>query len=133
MQLQFHNIINDELRGSETTHKVTDPRTEEPLWPCPVASTQDFEDAVAAAQDAFKTWGRTTVPERQALLVKLAENLQEHAEELTEILRKETGKSASSPTRLCRQMPSSLFETGWRGRGPKRKIERKKPGYEMDW
>lgn len=95
MQLQFYNVINDELRGSEETHQVTDPRTEEPLWPCPVATTQDFEDAVTAAQKAFKTWSLTTIPERQALLVKLAENLQDHADELTEIIRKETGKSAS--------------------------------------
>ena len=95
MQLQFYNIINDELRSSEQTHQVTDPRTEEPLWPCPVATTQDFEDSVTAAQKAFKTWSLTTVPERQALLVKLAENLQDHADELTEIIRKETGKSAS--------------------------------------
>ncbi len=95
MQLQFYNVINDELHGSEETHQVTDPRTEEPLWPCPVATTQDFEDAVTAAQKAFKTWSLTTIPERQALLVKLAENLQDHADELTEIIRKETGKSAS--------------------------------------
>ena len=93
MQPQFFNIINDELRGSEKTHTVTDPRTEEELWSCPVATTQDFEDAVAAAQKAFVGWSKTTVPERQALLVKLAENLEEHEKELTEILAKETGKS----------------------------------------
>lgn len=94
MQLAFFNIINDELRGSEKTHAVTDPRTEEDLWPCPIATTDDFEDAVTAAQKAFVTWGRTTVAERQALLVKLADVLREHAGELGEILSKETGKSA---------------------------------------
>ncbi|KAK0732680.1 aldehyde dehydrogenase domain-containing protein [Apiosordaria backusii] len=94
MQLQFYNIINDELRGSENTHTVTDPRTEDELWPCPIAATEDFEDAVSAAQKAFTTWSQTTVPERQALLVKLADNLKEHGEELANILAKETGKSA---------------------------------------
>ncbi|KAM7192858.1 aldehyde dehydrogenase [Naviculisporaceae sp. PSN 640] len=93
MQPQFYNIINDELRGSEQTHNVTDPRTEEELWPCPIATTQDFEDAVAAAQKAFVGWSKTTVPERQALLVKLAENLQEHQQELIDILARESGKS----------------------------------------
>ena len=93
MQPKFFNIINDELRGSDKTHAVTDPRTEEDLWPCPVATTDDFEDAVAAAQKAFTTWSRTTVAERQALLVKLADNLEEHRGELSEILAKETGKS----------------------------------------
>jgi acyl-CoA reductase-like NAD-dependent aldehyde dehydrogenase len=93
MQPQFFNVINDELRGSEKTHAVTDPRTEEDLWPCPVATAADFEDAVAAAQKAFITWGKTTVAERQAALVKLAEILEEHTGELAEILSKETGKS----------------------------------------
>lgn len=93
MQPKFYNIINDELRGSDNTHQVTDPRTEEGLWPCPIASTQDFEDAVAAAQRAFKTWSKTTVAERQALLVKLADVIKENAEELANILAKETGKS----------------------------------------
>ncbi|KAK0634666.1 aldehyde dehydrogenase domain-containing protein [Bombardia bombarda] len=93
MQLQFFNIINDEERGSEETHAVTDPRTEEDLWPCPVATEADFEDAVAAAQKAFPAWSKTTVPERQAALVKLAAILEEHLEELTDILSKESGKS----------------------------------------
>lgn len=95
MEPQFFNIINDELRGSETTQRVTDPRTEEELWPCPVATTQDFEDAVAAARRAFTTWGQTTVAERQALLVKLADVVKENGEELASILMKETGKSVS--------------------------------------
>ncbi len=96
MQLKFYNIINDELRDSDKTHEVTDPRTEEPLWPCPLASNQDFEEAVTAAQNAFPSWSQSTVPERQALLVKLAENLEQHAAELTDILRQETGKSVST-------------------------------------
>lgn len=94
MQPQFFNIINDELRGSEKTHVVTNPRTEEDLWPCPIATTDDFEDAVAAAQKAFTTWGRTTIAERQAALVKMAEVLEKHTGELADILSKETGKSA---------------------------------------
>lgn len=93
MQPQFYNIVNDELRGSSDTHRVTDPRTEEELWPCPVATTQDFEDAVAAAQAAFTTWSQTTVPERQALLVKLADVVRDNADELASILMRETGKS----------------------------------------
>ncbi|KAJ4306771.1 hypothetical protein N0V88_000138 [Collariella sp. IMI 366227] len=93
MQHQFYNIVNDELRGSQQTHSVTDPRTEEELWECPVATTQDFEDAVTAAQEAFATWSQSTVAERQALLVKLADVLKENAEELASILMKETGKS----------------------------------------
>src|SRR5690242_13782964 len=93
MQPQFYNIVNDELRGSKETHRVTDPRTEEELWECPVATAEDFEDAVAAAQRAFTSWSQTTVAERQTLLVKLADVLRANADELASILMKETGKS----------------------------------------
>lgn len=94
---QFFNIINDELRGSENTTTVTNPRTEEDIWPCPVATTQDFEDAVAAAHAAFPSWSQTTVPERQAALVKLADVLRDNREELASILSLETGKSVRLP------------------------------------
>jgi acyl-CoA reductase-like NAD-dependent aldehyde dehydrogenase len=93
MQPQFYNIINDELRSSPSTHRVTDPRTEEDLWPCPIATPQDFEDAVAAAQQAFPSWSQTTVAERQSCLIKLADVLKTHADTLASILMKETGKS----------------------------------------
>ena len=93
MQPQFFNIVNDELRGGEKANNAVDPRTEEDLWPCPIASNDDFEDAVASAQEAFKTWSKTSLSERQKLLVKLANVLEEHREELTEILARESGKS----------------------------------------
>ncbi|KAK3490397.1 Aldehyde/histidinol dehydrogenase [Neurospora hispaniola] len=92
-ELEFHNIINDTPRSSPTTHTVTDPRTESPLWPCPIASPADFEDAVASAQIAFKTWKLTPLSERQALLTKLATNLEDHLPLLSQILARESGKS----------------------------------------
>lgn len=95
--LQFFNIINDELRSGENTTTVTNPRTEEALWPCPVATTQDFEEAVAAAHAAFPSWSQTTVPERQAALIKLADVLRDNREELASILSLETGKSVRLP------------------------------------
>lgn len=93
MEHQFYNIINDTQRSSADTHRVTDPRTEEDLWPCPLASTQDFEDAVTAANAAFTTWSQTTVPQRQSLLIQLAEVLKTNATLLATILMRETGKS----------------------------------------
>lgn len=96
-QREFFNIVNDERRGSSVTHRVTDPRTEEDLWECPVASTQDLEDAIDAANKAFPAWSKTTLAERQALLVKIADRIKEHAAELTELVMRETGKSVESP------------------------------------
>ena len=113
---QFFNIINNEKRGGAEVHQVTNPRTEEPLWDCPIASTQDLEDAIAAANKAFPAWSRTTVAERQALLVKMADVIQQNAAELIEILMQETGKSVSSslcpsPARLpCSSQTNTLLD-----------------------
>lgn len=91
--LTFHNIINNTLRSSANTHTVTNPRTESSLWPCPIASPSDFDDAVTAAQTAFKTWKLTTLSARQELLKKLASHLETHLPLLSQILALESGKS----------------------------------------
>lgn len=90
---QFFNLINGERRGSTQHHQVVDPRTEEPLWDAPIATPQDLDDAVVAAQEAFKEWRQTTLAERQALLVRMAGVVTDNAAELTEMLMRETGKS----------------------------------------
>ncbi len=101
----FYNIIDGERRpkaaaegkalADAAVHYSVDPRNEEQLWPCPVASTRDLEEAIASANTAFKSWSQTTVAERQALLVRIAEQIKAHEVGLTDILRRETGKSVS--------------------------------------
>lgn len=90
---KFYNIINGEKRSSDQFHQVTDPRTEQPLWDVPIATPKDLDEAVAAANKAFKTWGKTTIAERQAALAKMVEVIEQNAAELSELTRKETGKS----------------------------------------
>ena len=95
MQLQFFNVINGECRTGSNTERGVDPRTEEPLWDAPVASTGELDEAVEAARKAFEGWSVTTIEERKAVLAKVAERIKENAEELQEILARETGKSVS--------------------------------------
>jgi acyl-CoA reductase-like NAD-dependent aldehyde dehydrogenase len=94
--MKFFNVVNGQSREGETSHQCVDPRTEEPLWDAPIASLKDLDDAVAAAQDAQKTWGKSTIEERSALLKKMVEIYQANKEELFEIIMKETGKSVSN-------------------------------------
>ncbi|RYP84667.1 hypothetical protein DL769_001101 [Monosporascus sp. CRB-8-3] len=91
-ELRFHNIIDGKLRAAEEHHRIIDPRTEEPLWDVPVASSQDLDDAVEAARRAFKTWKKSTVAERQAKISEVARCVDENKELLSKILMKETGK-----------------------------------------
>jgi acyl-CoA reductase-like NAD-dependent aldehyde dehydrogenase len=89
----FYNIINGEKRTAKSTHRVTDPRTEDLLWEVPIATTQDLEEAVTAAHKAFQSWKWSTLPERQEVLAKICQVIEDNAAELADIARKETGKS----------------------------------------
>lgn len=93
--MSFYNIINGERRTGPNVHRCTDPRTEEPLWDAPLASSEDLDEAVAAARAAQPSWGQTTLAHRQILLQRLGERLEEYRQELMDCLMKETGKSVS--------------------------------------
>jgi len=101
--LKFHNIINGELRTSDKAHQVPDPRTEELLWDAPLATLADLDEAVKAAQQAQKTWGKSTIEERRAVLARIIEVFQANKEELFAILMKETGKSVGHPPSGARE------------------------------
>ncbi|KIH90783.1 hypothetical protein SPBR_00475 [Sporothrix brasiliensis 5110] len=99
-EYSFFNIVDGARRpaaattdGAAQTHHSVDPRNEEELWPCPIATTQDLDDAIASANAAFSSWSQTTLAERQKLLVRIADQIKAHEDELTDILRRETGKS----------------------------------------
>ncbi|KAI0020390.1 aldehyde dehydrogenase [Xylariomycetidae sp. FL0641] len=92
-ELKFYNIVNGERRTAKRSDKVIDPRTEEPLWDVPVATPQDLDDAVNAANRAFKSWRNSTTAERQDVLAKLAECCHQNQDVLAEAVTRETGKA----------------------------------------
>ncbi|KAI8949304.1 aldehyde dehydrogenase-like protein [Xylaria longipes] len=91
--LAFYNIIDGKQRTAGVSEQVVDPRTEELLWDVPVASAQDLDDAVDAANRAFKTWKLTSQAERQKVLQDVADCLRANKDVLAHIHTKETGKS----------------------------------------
>ncbi|KAJ5013304.1 putative aldehyde dehydrogenase FUS7 [Colletotrichum sp. SAR 10_99] len=91
--MKFFNVIDGQRRSSDNSHQCTDPRTEEPLWDAPLATTQDLDEAVEAAQKALKTWSKTSIEERSEYLRKIVEVFTASKQELMEIVMKETGKS----------------------------------------
>jgi succinate-semialdehyde dehydrogenase/glutarate-semialdehyde dehydrogenase len=77
-----------------TQYAVTDPRTGERISDVPTDSDEQVLAAVAAAQDAFTTWGRTSsVAERTALVRRVAELPTERREELAGAMNREMGKA----------------------------------------
>jgi delta 1-pyrroline-5-carboxylate dehydrogenase len=88
----FHNVVNGQLRGAKNTYTGINPSTKEELWPVPVATTQDVEDAVKAANDAFPAWSQTPIEKRKDTLREYMELYQGYEAELIELMTKECGK-----------------------------------------
>ncbi|KAI0970848.1 Aldehyde/histidinol dehydrogenase [Xylaria arbuscula] len=91
--LAFYNIIDGKPRDSDVNERVVDPRTEELLWDVPVATAQDLDDAVDAANRAFKTWKHVSLEERNKALQDIADTLRANKNALAHAHMKETGKS----------------------------------------
>lgn len=94
----FRNVINGKLVGSSRTRHGINPATKQPLAEVPIATPQDLDNAVTAAQTAFKTWSRTTVQERRAAMNAYAAAILEHKAEFAKLLTTEQGKPVRSST-----------------------------------
>ncbi len=88
----FNNIVNGEPRSSKNKYYGIDPTNKEKLWDVPVASKEDVEDAVKAANEAYRKWAKTSWEERQEALNRFRELYASYVDDLTELLLKETGK-----------------------------------------
>ncbi|MBF9335954.1 NAD-dependent succinate-semialdehyde dehydrogenase [Microbacterium lacticum] len=76
-----------------TDYAVTNPATGEVLATYPTATDAEVQAALEAADEAFRTWGRTSAPaERADLLRKVAELHRERRDELAAIIVREMGK-----------------------------------------
>ena len=74
-----------------------DPSNGKTLWHVTMATQQDVDDAVVAANAAFKSWSKLQHGERHKLLNAFADDLERHKLELTQLLSKETGKTVRIP------------------------------------
>lgn len=64
----FFNTVNGDQRGSTNTVYGIDPSTENRLWNVPVATKEDIEDAVTAANSVFRSWRETPIVQRIKLI-----------------------------------------------------------------
>jgi aminobutyraldehyde dehydrogenase len=77
------------------TMEVLNPSTGEAIAEVPRASAEDVDRAVQAAKKALPEWLETTPGERAEMLLKLADAIEEHADELAEIESRNVGKPLS--------------------------------------
>src|SRR5215211_3162445 len=74
------------------TEEVLNPATGEAIAEAPVSTAEDVDRAVSAAGKALDSWGTTTPAERSLALLKLADAIEGHADELADLESANAGK-----------------------------------------
>jgi betaine-aldehyde dehydrogenase len=74
------------------TEPILNPATGEPIAVAPKSTAADVDRAVAAAKAAFDGWAATTPGERALALLKIADAIEEHADEIAELESDNAGK-----------------------------------------
>lgn len=87
--------INGEFVDSSGREEleVLDPATGESIATVPAGSADDVDRAVEVARDAFESFRWTDPSERSEVLLEIADRIDQHREELTELETLENGKT----------------------------------------
>jgi betaine-aldehyde dehydrogenase len=92
--LELQNMIDGKFAAPAEgeMEDVVNPANGEVIARSPLSTKEDVDKAVAAARKAFESWSNTTPSERSVLLLKLADAIQERAEEITDLETMDAGK-----------------------------------------
>jgi acyl-CoA reductase-like NAD-dependent aldehyde dehydrogenase len=97
MPLDFDTNYTMTIDGAPVTSDnridVVNPATEETIAAVPDASRQQLDAAVEAAARAFPSWSQRPITERQALVAKIGDAIDTHAEDFMRLLTREQGKA----------------------------------------
>lgn len=86
---QFVDALS--LKSSEPIDLIN-PVDESVVGRAPVSNLEDVNAAVAAAERAFESWGRSTPSFRQQALLKLADAIEAHTDEIVDAQCRNTGQ-----------------------------------------
>ena len=91
---ELRNFIDGEFVSARSgaTESIVDPSTGDEIARAPSSTGEDVDRAVAAAGRAFESWGRTTPHERSLALLRLADAIEEDADELAMLESQNAGK-----------------------------------------
>jgi betaine-aldehyde dehydrogenase len=94
MSIEISNFIDGKrvAAADGRTTDLIDPSTGEQYATAPLSAQADLDAAFKSAERGFETWREATPSERQRALLRIADAIEERAEELVEIESKNTGK-----------------------------------------
>ena len=90
----LQNFVNGKFTDASDgrTSDVIDPSTGDVYAHAPVSSRQDVDAAMQAAANAFEGWRDATPSERSLALIRIADAIEQRADELVEAETRNTGK-----------------------------------------
>jgi aldehyde dehydrogenase (NAD+) len=91
---EFKNYIGGEWvdAASGETFESASPADGETLGTFPKSGVEDVDHAVSAAKEAFEDWRLVPAPKRGEILFRFARLVEEHKDELTDLMTHEMGK-----------------------------------------
>jgi malonate-semialdehyde dehydrogenase (acetylating)/methylmalonate-semialdehyde dehydrogenase len=91
------NFINGQFvnASSSRTLDVISPCDGNLLATVPMSTSKDLDEAVTAAQKAFRTWSRTTIKDRVQVFFRYKTLLEKNLDELAKLCSEENGKTYS--------------------------------------
>jgi len=95
---EFCLLINGRLVPGDRSSPVLNPATEQAVAQCPRASEAQLNEAVAAAKAAFPAWAALAIDARRTVLMKMADRIDQHRDELARLLTQEQGKPLREAT-----------------------------------
>lgn len=121
MSIDFNSsykmTINGELVEADETFDVYNPATEDVIAKAPEAGRDQFESAVNAAKLAFPAWSAMPGEKRRALVGKIGDVVEKHAEDFIRLLIKEQGKGRAGAewevggsTAWCHEIATQVLE-----------------------
>ena len=91
--MKIHQLFNNEIvLGDGPSEKIINPFNSEIIVEVPQSSNEQVELAVQSAKTAFTSWSRTTPGDRSAMLLKVADLIEQKAEEIARIESLNCGK-----------------------------------------
>jgi malonate-semialdehyde dehydrogenase (acetylating)/methylmalonate-semialdehyde dehydrogenase len=91
----IHNYIGGKFIAPSTNQfmEVLNPADGTEIGKVAISSSEDVDQAVAAAKEAFASWSSMTIKARAAIMLKFHALVRDNAQELAEIIVKENGKN----------------------------------------
>lgn len=85
-------VEGDWVEGTGGILQSVDPSTGEVFWQGRAASKKDVDQAVASARGAFESWSQRSVGDRDQIISRFVDLVEERAEEVAAVISRDNGK-----------------------------------------